>query len=285
MNAPRAARAALAALALCAASAALACGRDGALPVEVRADGTPVSATPASATPTATPPPAAPTASPPPAAPTASPPPAAPETATPGPAPTPYPSRLDPDDLRGFVQPVAGACLPESGLLMPNAPREYRNGVHEGVDIYPFAACAPVVAGTPVLAVYEGVVIRADLDYADLTAEQVDELARRTAALGYSDPETLDAYRGRQVWIDHGAGVVTRYAHLGSIDPAIAVGAVVARGQRIGGVGESGTPESVTAPGTELHLHYEVRIGDSFLGAGLTSGRVRAIYERLFGPE
>ena len=263
-----AARAALAALALAAALAALACGRGDARPVEIRTDGAAATATPAPS-PAATPSPA-PSPSPAP---------------TPTPAPTPYPSRLDPEDLHGFVQPIEGACLPDSDRLMPNAPREYRNGVHEGVDIYPFAACAQIGAGTPVRAVYEGVVVRADLGYADLTAAQVDELARRTAAQGYSDPATLDAYRGRQVWIDHGAGVVTRYAHLASIDPAIAVGAVVARGQRIGGAGESGTPESVTAPGTELHLHWEVRIGDSFLGAGFTSSRVRALYERLFDPE
>ena len=205
------------------------------------------------------------------------------------PAPTPSATAatvsLDPGDLRGFVQPVAGACLPPADRLMPNAPRAYRNGIHEGVDIYDGHACAPVAEGTPVLAMYGGVVVRADLDYEDVTPEQVAALAARTERQGYSDPDTLDAYRGRQVWIDHGGGVVTRYAHLASIATGIEAGAAVARGQPIGGVGESGTPESALAPGTDLHLHYEVRVGDSFLGEGLAAAAVRALYERLFAVD
>ncbi|MEX2372615.1 MAG: hypothetical protein WD800_02315, partial [Dehalococcoidia bacterium] len=48
------------------------------------------------------------------------------------------------------------------------------------------------------------------------------------------------------------------------------------------GVGESGTPESVTAPGTELHLHWEVRLDETFLGADAPPEDVRALYARLF---
>ena len=192
---------------------------------------------------------------------------------------------LDPDDLRGFTHPVEGACLPFTEALMPNAPRLYRNGVHEGVDIYPGYACAHVELNTPALAMYDGVVVRADLDYVEITREQVSEFAARTARQGHTDPETLDIYRGRQVWIDHGSGVIARYAHLASIADGIEVGVEVQQGQPVGGIGESGTPESVLAPGTDIHLHYEVRIGDSFLGDGLPPDIVRGLYQRLFsGP-
>lgn len=199
--------------------------------------------------------------------------------------PTALPSSLDPDDLRGFVQPIAEACLPGSDRLMPNAPREYRNGSHEGVDMYHLAGCVAIAWDTPVLAMYDGVVVRADHGYSDITQQQVTELAERTASQGFSDAETLDIYRGRQVWIDHGNGVVTRYAHLLSIAEGVTVGAEVERGQVVGGIGESGTPESISAPGTEVHLHYEVRVGDSFLGDGLDPASVRALYERLFSGE
>jgi hypothetical protein len=50
-------------------------------------------------------------------------------------------------------------------------------------------------------------------------------------------------------------------------------------------VGESGTPEAVTNPGVEIHLHWEVRVGDSFLGADLPSNEVRALYEGLFSGQ
>jgi murein DD-endopeptidase MepM/ murein hydrolase activator NlpD len=56
---------------------------------------------------------------------------------------------------------------------------------------------------------------------------------------------------GRVVEIDHGNGITTLYAHLSSVGAV--VGQVVAQGDYLGAVGESG---SVTA----AHLHYEVHI-------------------------
>jgi murein DD-endopeptidase MepM/ murein hydrolase activator NlpD len=76
--------------------------------------------------------------------------------------------------------------------------------------------------------------------------------------------------------------VVTRYAHLLGIAPGVALGTVVQAGQFIAFVGESGTPESLSNPGTEYHLHFEVRVGDSYLGKGLSAAEVRRLYERLF---
>jgi murein DD-endopeptidase MepM/ murein hydrolase activator NlpD len=181
--------------------------------------------------------------------------------------------------LRGFVYPVAGACLPKSDQLLPNATRSYRNGIHEGVDFYGVDNCTPIGKGTEVLAAKAGRVIRADLSYTDLTPS---ELAAYTA--NPNTEEALDKFRGRQVWIDHGGGVVTRYAHLGGIAPGIAVGALVSAGQLIAFVGESGTPESLTTPGSEYHLHFEVRVGDSFLGKGLSPAEVRRLYQELFSP-
>lgn len=192
------------------------------------------------------------------------------------PQPTPVPTL---ELLRGFIFPIAGACLPQSDTLMPNAPRPYRNGIHEGVDFYASDNCNKrITKGTEVLAAKGGRVIRADLDYHDLTAQQVNFY------WGRSDEEALDAFRGRQVWIDHGSGIVTRYCHLSGIAPGIREGMTVEQGQIIAYVGESGTPESVTAPGTEYHLHFEVRVGPIFLGKGLPPDEVRALYERLFRP-
>jgi murein DD-endopeptidase MepM/ murein hydrolase activator NlpD len=78
--------------------------------------------------------------------------------------------------------------------------------------------------------------------------------------------------------------VLTRYAHLSEIPERLFVGLAVRRGEVVGLVGESGTPESVTNPGTEMHLHVGVRLGGTFLGAGLPPVEVRALYERLYGP-
>jgi murein DD-endopeptidase MepM/ murein hydrolase activator NlpD len=47
------------------------------------------------------------------------------------------------------------------------------------------------------------------------------ERGQRHHEQGYTDREALDQFGGRQVWIDHGGGVVTTYNHLGAITPGI----------------------------------------------------------------
>lgn len=63
---------------------------------------------------------------------------------------------------------------------------------------------------------------------------------------------TMRGY-GRTIDIDHGSGVVTRYAHLSRFAAGLAEGTEVSSGDRIGSVGATGL---VSGP----NLHYEVRI-------------------------
>lgn len=157
--------------------------------------------------------------------------------------------------IRGFRYPIAGALLPEGESYLPNSPRDYRAGYHEGVDF-------PVAAGTPVLAAKDGHIVRIDQNFTDWSAVERNAALADALALGYTPERTLDRIRGRQVWIDHGDGIVTRYAHLGSVG-RMQVGAYVEAGTVIGAVGSSGLPEG--GP----HLHFEIRLGDDFYGDGL----------------
>jgi murein DD-endopeptidase MepM/ murein hydrolase activator NlpD len=91
---------------------------------------------------------------------------------------------------------------------------------HTGVDI-----AAPF--GTTVMAAAAGVVV-----------------AVGHSAVGY----------GNYVVIGHGAGIMTLYGHL--LETDVAVGDVVARGQRIGLEGSTGWS---TGP----HVHFELRVNDS----------------------
>ena len=181
------------------------------------------------------------------------------------------------ETLSGFAFPIVGGCLPTGDQLMPNAPREYRNGTHEGVDFYNVDNCTAIGIGTPIGAAKRGVVIRADHDYLELTAERYAELAA-----DLTSAESLDAFRGRQVWVDHGNGVITRYCHLNAIADGLVPGSSVAAGDLVGFVGESGTPESINNPGSQYHLHFEVRIGESYPGAGMPADEVRTLYSELF---
>jgi murein DD-endopeptidase MepM/ murein hydrolase activator NlpD len=173
--------------------------------------------------------------------------------------------------VRGLAIPIAGSSVPTDPELLPNAPREFRGGWHEGIDF-------PAAMGTEVRAVAAGTIVRIDHDFVDWSREQSDAALLEAVQLGYTPSATLDRIRGRQVWIDHGRGVVTRYAHLSAVVD-LSVGAVVERGQVIGLVGSSGYPEG--GP----HLHLEVRTGTSFLGDGLTGDALLAAIAAAFeGP-
>ncbi|TMH02063.1 MAG: M23 family metallopeptidase [Betaproteobacteria bacterium] len=87
---------------------------------------------------------------------------------------------------------------------------------HEGIDF-------PAEVGTPIEAAASGKVVYA---------------------------EVHPAY-GKMLEIDHGNGLVTRYAHCSSL--SVKEGDLVVRGQRVGTVGSTGRS---TGP----HLHFEVRL-------------------------
>jgi murein DD-endopeptidase MepM/ murein hydrolase activator NlpD len=203
-------------------------------------------------------------------------------------SPTPTAEPTAPPILEAVVHdfrfPIDGACLPQEADLMPNAPREYRFGTHEGVDFYDGRCCVPIDRGMPVLAAKTGVVIRADHDYQDITTEEMDALLARSQQQGYTDAATLDRLRGRQVWLDHGDGIATRYAHLLAVEEGIAEGMVVKAGQVLGYVGNSGTPEGVTDTDIENHLHFEIRVGGGYLGQGLSAADTRRLWEMALSP-
>lgn len=113
-------------------------------------------------------------------------------------------------------QPVPGQQI-DSPFGLRRLPWERHGRLHEGVDI-----AAP--AGEKVLAVADGIVTKS----------------------GESP-----SY-GRYVEVEHGAGMVSFYAHMGRIDRLAKAGAFVARGATVGQIGSSGTS---TGP----HLHFEIR--------------------------
>ena len=126
------------------------------------------------------------------------------------------------DSLSAHVERLSAmpSIMPTEGFLTSNFssiryhPILHENRPHEGLDI-----TAPY--GTPIIAPSAGHITRVGWE------------------TGY----------GLTVEIDHGYGIVTRYAHMSRT--AVAVGESVRRGDRLGFVGTTGL---ATGP----HLHYEV---------------------------
>ncbi len=170
--------------------------------------------------------------------------------------------------LTGFTLPVAAIDLPADEAYLPNSPRDYRAGYHEGID---FVA----KAGTPVMAAKAGTIVRNDSTFTDWSAAERQAAFDAALVLGHTPDAVLDRIRGRQVWIDHGDGIVTRYAHLSAVAP-LRAGDVVSAGQVIGAVGSSGYPEG--GP----HLHFEIRDGDGFYGDGLALPQLRNAISAAF---
>ena len=167
-----------------------------------------------------------------------------------------------------FALPIEGGEIPEDLELLPGAPRDYRGGIHEGIDF-------PAPTETPVLAAASGTVVRVDSSFLDWNGDQQDIALYEALTLGYTPAATLDRIRGRQVWIDHGKGVITRYAHLSAVEPLV-VGQKIEAGALIGQVGSSGYPQG--GP----HLHFEVRVGEDFYGDGLSGDALVRAVSRLF---
>jgi murein DD-endopeptidase MepM/ murein hydrolase activator NlpD len=119
------------------------------------------------------------------------------------------------DRLLPTTLPVADASI-GSSFGYRSDPIAGLRAMHEGID---FVADT----GTPVVAAADGVVISAD----------------------------YHSEFGNVIDIDHGDGLISRYAHLSKIN--IKAGSLVKRGELLGAVGTTGRS---TGP----HLHFEVRM-------------------------
>lgn len=184
----------------------------------------------------------------------------------------------------GYTVPVEGATISSRATHLPGARRAYRNGTHEGFDFYDGAVSVAIEYGTGINAVAGGEVIRADHDYQEMTAEEYDQIIV-TAQRNLSTPdEILDKLRGRQVWISHPGGFVSRYAHLSSISEGVRVGAQVRQGDLIAATGNSGTLEAVQGTRDDPHPHVEIWRGEeTYLGEGLDACDIYPLAAQLFG--
>lgn len=197
----------------------------------------------------------------------------------------PAPSAREwPSDL---VTPIPGATFSLAEKHLPGAPREYRTGTHQGFDFFNGMSGRPLADDEPVVAIDAGEVIRIERDYAEPPAETLQFWAGQAAAPGFTGDFALDKLRGRQVWIRHERGHVSRYAHLSAVHPELQLGDSVAQGEPIGLIGNSGVPPTEDQPEPAPHLHFELWSpdGSTYLGLDLAALAIHRQVAEAFGSE
>jgi peptidoglycan LD-endopeptidase LytH len=177
--------------------------------------------------------------------------------------------------------PIAGASLPQNDDNLPGAARAYRKGVSQGFVFTGVDSGVSVAYGTPVYAVADGEVAKLDSNFKELTTAEFTKLLENVKD-GASEND-LTTLRGRQVWIEHNNGLVTRYGHLSKLEPTLRYNAVK-RGDVIGYVGNSGTLEGTRGSTRNARLLFEVWVEDEtkFFGQGLSPTEVRNEAKKLF---
>jgi murein DD-endopeptidase MepM/ murein hydrolase activator NlpD len=183
----------------------------------------------------------------------------------------------------GYTVPVEGATISSRAALLPGAPRAYRNGTHEGFDFYSGSVSVVIEYGTPVRSVAPGTVVRSDQSYIEMTPEEYDQVIETSKRSLNTPAELLDKLRGRQVWVEHAGGYISRYAHLSSIPATLVIGSKIKQGDVVGETGNSGTLEGVQNTKDEPHPHVEIWKGDEYLGHGLETAKIYELAEQVFG--
>jgi len=188
-----------------------------------------------------------------------------------------------------IVAPADNTC-PFPGAAtnnLPNAPRDYRSGTHQGVDLN----CAE--PGHSAKAAADGRVVMIVNDFRDPAPGARNATLGNAAAAGTTPHWILAMLYGNFVVVDHGpidgvGQVTTIYAHLDRVDNGIRLGGAVSRGQRLGEIGNTGTSTAaaeLTAqePGS-IHLHWEIFVDGQYLGRGLSGFETSQVYSALLCP-
>lgn len=195
-------------------------------------------------------------------------------------------SNMDAEDIYNYLSflttPLAGSHVTSRDSQIPGAARDYRNGIHEGIDWYSGYTGILIDTSTPVLSMGDGIVVRADHNYTELTLAEREELLNIAAQIDHTPEYILDELRGRSVWVQYKNGVTVRYAHLSSIPPEINVGSKVKTGNVIGYVGNSGTSDGVAGTNAGLHLHSDILIYGHLFWEFLEQEEIKTVLEKLF---
>ena len=189
-------------------------------------------------------------------------------------------------DSLSLALPCYEVPVPKRTMRLRNAPRNYRNGTHRGLDFF-------ANWGTPVRSVAEGDVVRSDLHYKEVPADFRENLLKATTKVGHTPSDIFNSVLlGKSVFLDHGFDLIpgfrtiSIYAHLSHIEKEIVPGAIVKRGELLGRSGNTGMRESTIGSKAGSHLHWEMILQkgeqEIYLGKGMSNPELYDMLFRIF---
>ena len=189
-------------------------------------------------------------------------------------------------DSLSLSLPCYDVPVPKRTMRLPNAPRNYRNGTHRGLDFF-------ANWGTPVRSVADGIVVRSDLHYEEVPADFRKNLLKATTKVGHTPSDIFNSVLlGKSVFLDHGFDLIpgfrtiSIYAHLSHIEKEIIPGAIVKRGELLGKSGNTGMRESTIGSKAGSHLHWEMILQkgeqEIYLGKGMSNPELYDMLVRIF---
>jgi len=189
-------------------------------------------------------------------------------------------------DSLSLSLPCYDVPVPKRTMRLPNAPRNYRNGTHRGLDFF-------ANWGTPVRSVADGIVVRSDLHYEEVPADFRENLLKATTKVGHTPSDIFNSVLlGKSVFLDHGFDLIpgfrtiSIYAHLSHIEKEIIPGAVVKKGELLGKSGNTGMRESTIGSKAGSHLHWEMILQkgeqEIYLGKGMSNPELYDMLVKIF---
>ena len=185
-----------------------------------------------------------------------------------------------------LILPCENIPVPKRTMRLPNAPRNYRNGIHRGIDFF-------ANWGTPIRAVAEGVVIRSDLHYEEVSPSFRKSVLNSSARVGKTPSDIFNSVLlGQSVFLDHGFNlipgfrVISIYAHLSHINSDIKPGRFIKAGEIFAKSGNSGVKESTLGSRKGSHLHWELIMQkgkkEIFLGKDIPNPKLYNVLSSIF---
>lgn len=189
-------------------------------------------------------------------------------------------------NLPTILYPCEGINVPAKASRLPNSPREYRKGIHRGIDFF-------AEWGTSVKAVAEGTVLRADHDFEEISPEFRASLLNSAYNINRTPSDLFEhILLGKTIILDHGFNlvpgfrVITIYAHLSHINKNIKPGVSISKGTQLGKTGNTGMQASTIGKKDGAHLHWEMILqnetGEFYIGQGLDYDELYPLLKNLF---